>query len=288
MTLSRTELAAPASLAEATALLAADRDGSVLLAGGQSLLILLRQGLVAPTVLVDLHGVAELAGVSVHDGALRVGSMTTYAELAHDSSVRSAVPILGRAAGSVGSVHIRNRGTIGGSVAHCDPAGDVPTVLLGLGADLGIVGEERGRDVEMDGFFRGLFETALQPGQLIASVTVPVPPASATTGYARFCFRPGEYPLCVAACRLDWSGGVCTAARVAVGGGFDHPCRVPDVEMLLTGRRARSAGIEELLTGTRSLFAPIADVRGSGQWKARVVERTLLAAVAQAVSEAPG
>jgi carbon-monoxide dehydrogenase medium subunit len=87
----------------------------------------------------------------------------------------------------------------------------------------------------------------------------------------------------VAACRLDWSSGVCTAARVAVGGGFDHPARVPHVEALLAGRRVTSEGVETLLTGTRSVFAPIADIRGSAAWKARVVERTLIAAIGQAV-----
>jgi carbon-monoxide dehydrogenase medium subunit len=285
MMLSRIDVAAPESLAEASALLAADPDGSVVLAGGQSLLILVRQGLVAPATLVDLHGVGVLHGVSALDGALRIGSMTTYGSLVRDDVVRSRVPVLARAAGSVGSVHIRNRGTIGGSVAHCDPAGDVPTVLLALGAVLTVAGDGALQEIEIDGFFRGLFETALAPGQLLTSLSVPVPPPTATTGYTRFCFRAGEYPLCVVACRLDWADGVCTAARVAVGGGFDHPRRVAEVELLLTGRRRRAGGVEELLTGTRSLFAPIADVRGSAQWKARVVERTLIAAVTQAIAE---
>lgn len=275
--LSEVDVAAPASLAEAGALLAADPDGSVVLAGGQSLLILVRQGLVAPSVLVDLRAVPELRGTAAADGVLRIGAMTTYAALAADS----LVPVLARAAGSVGSVHIRNRGTVGGSIAHCDPAGDVPTVLLALGASVTLVADGGRRDVPLDGFFLGLFTTELRTGELLESVAVPVPSGSATTGYARFCFRPGEYPLCVAACRLDWTDGVCTAARVAVGGGFDRPARVPDVEALLTGRPP--GDVEALLTGIRSVFAPIADVRGSAAWKSRVVERTLITAVTEAV-----
>jgi carbon-monoxide dehydrogenase medium subunit len=286
MMLSRIEVAAPSSLSEATALLAADPDGAVVLAGGQSLLILVRQGLVAPATLVDLSGITELSGTASSDGVVRIGSMTRYAAAAQE--VATALPILARAAGSVGSVHIRSRGTVGGSIAHCDPAGDVPTVLLALGAHLTIADSGGSRDTEIDGFFRGLFETALGPGEVLVSVTVPVAPASATCGYSRFCFRAGEYPLCVAACRLDWDGEVCTEARVAVGGGFDHPARVPEVEALLTGQHLAPADVEELLTGTRSVFSPIADVRGSAAWKARVVERTLIAAIGQAMRNGVG
>jgi carbon-monoxide dehydrogenase medium subunit len=277
----------PASVGEALGILADVGEEATVLAGGQSLMILLRQGLVRPEVLVGLRGIDTLAGVQAGGGGLTLGAMTPYVTVAAHPEVLSRVPILSLAAASVGSVHIRNRGTIGGSICHADPAGDVPTVLLACHAELIVTGpgasQQRHR---AEGFFTGLFETRLGPGQLLTGIDIGAQPEGATFGYRRFSFRPGEYPMCVAAARLEWNDGHCSVATVAVGGAGDRPLRLPAAEARLAGVPLAELDARRLLTGTRDLVSPPPDVRGSGAWKARAVEKVLIEAVHDAREQA--
>jgi carbon-monoxide dehydrogenase medium subunit len=255
---------APASLDDVLRLLAEHGEDATLLAGGQSLMILLRQGLVAPELLIGLKRVRPLATIESRPDGLRLGSMVTYDAVTTSPAIAERLPVAARAAGSVGSVHIRNLGTVGGSLCHADPAGDIPTVLLTLDASFQTVRPDGGDARYPAGdFFRGLFETRLEPGELLAWIDVPGQPDDATFGYQRFSFRHGEYPMAVAACRLSWQDGRCTDPRVAVGGGGLHPHRLADLERALDGATAAEA-LEAAGTGEhyRSL-RPIADVRGS-------------------------
>lgn len=282
---------APTSIDETLRRLGEHGPDATLLAGGQSLMILLRQGLVAPEVLIGLKRVAELATVGrarAEGGAevLRLGAMVTYATAAGDAAVAATAPILAAAAGSVGSVHIRNLGTVGGSLCHADPAGDVPTVMLALDAvvETARPGGSASR-YPVDGFFRGLFETRLDGDELLVSVEVPAQPAGATFGYRRFSFRHGEYPMAVAACRLEWERGRCARASVAVGGGGPHPSRLEALERRLEGASAAEAveAVEAAAAGEPfASLRPIADVRGGEEWKRRVVSDLVTKTVADA------
>lgn len=277
----------PVSISQAVGILADFGEDAAVLAGGQSLMILQRQGLVRPRVLVGLRGIAPLAGIGVGGGAMMLGAMTTYATVAAHPEVQSRIPILSRAAASVGSVHIRNRGTIGGSVCHADPAGDVPTVLLACHAELIVAGHGGKQERHsVDDFFTGFFETRLEPGQLLTGVEIGLQPEEATFGYRRFSFRPGEYPMCLAAVRLDWEGSRCSKATISVGGADDRPMRLPAAEAILTGVPLAEFDAQRLLAGTRDLVSPPPDVRGSSAWKARVVEKVLIAAVQDARDQA--
>jgi carbon-monoxide dehydrogenase medium subunit len=244
-------------------------------------------------VLIGLKRVGELAGVGRAPGdggnpdGLRLGGMVTYAAATRDPAVAAAAPVLTAAAGSVGSMHIRNLGTIGGSLCHADPAGDVPTVLLALDAvvEAARPGGASSR-YAVDGLFRGLFETRLGDDELLVSVDVPAQPPGATFGYRRFSFRQGEYPMAVAACRLEWDGGRCAGARVAVGGGGPHPARLEALERRLEGADAAEA-VE--MAGSDEPFAslrPIADVRGGQDWKLQVVSDLVRKTVADAAARA--
>jgi aerobic carbon-monoxide dehydrogenase medium subunit len=276
---------APGSVEETLDLLQRSGDGATLLAGGQSLLILLRQGLVTPEVLVGLKRVRGLDGITAGPDTLSLGSMVTYATAAGDPRVAERAQLVGAAAGQVGSVHIRNLGTLGGSLCHADPAGDVPTVLLALDAVLHTVSPGgAGARHGIDDFFRGLFETRLEPGELLVSIEVPAAPSGATFGYRRFSYRSGEYPMAVAACRLAWEDGQCTGARVAVGGAGEHPRRLPELEGLLEGIAA--GDVIAAASGSEPFAAlrPIADIRGSEGWKRRVVAELVRATIADAVA----
>jgi carbon-monoxide dehydrogenase medium subunit len=285
----RFDYAGPVTVAEALKVLSSAGEDAAVLAGGQSLMILLRQQLVTPAVVVGLRRISELAAIHAEDGRLQLGAMATYAQVAAHPAASAAGALLSRAAGSVGSVHIRNRGTVGGSAAHADPAGDVPAVLLALGADLVIAGpatEER-RCAAAE-FFTGLFQTQLQPGELLVRIEVPEQPAAASYGYRRFLFRDGEYPMCVAAVRLEWADGRCSRAVVAAGGASDHPVRLAEAEQRLAGQLLRDADPRPLLRGLRDAVSPMTDVRGTARWKARVVEEVVADAVAEAAAALPG
>lgn len=275
---------APTSVEETLRLLGEHGPDATLLAGGQSLMILLRQGLVAPGLLIGLKRVDQLRSVETRDGGLRLGSMVTYRTAATDPRIAERLPLLATAAGSVGSVHIRNLGTIGGSLCHADPAGDVPTVLLALDATLHTASPGGGAASHaIDGFFKGLFETSLDTGELLVAIDLPAQPAGVTFGYRRFSFRHGEYPMAVAACRLRWERGRCADPRVAVGGGGLHPARLKALEDLLEGATAREALGAAATDAPFESLRPVADVRGGEAWKRRVVTNLIRQTVADAV-----
>jgi aerobic carbon-monoxide dehydrogenase medium subunit len=282
------EFRSPSRVEETLRLLGEHGEGAALLAGGQSLMILLRQGLVAPEVLIGLKRVEALRSVEPGNGRLRLGSMVSYRTAAADPRIAERAPLVARAAAAVGSVHIRNLGTLGGSVCHADPAGDVPTVLLALDATLHTASPGGATTSHaIDGFFQGLFETSLDTGELLVAIDLPAQPARASFGYRRFSFRHGEYPMAVAACRLGWEGGRCARVRVAAGGGGLHPARLKALEDLLEGATAGEALEAAATDAPFESLRPIADVRGGEAWKRRVVTNLVRQTVSDAVTGRP-
>lgn len=282
-------LQTPSTLDEALNLRAEYGSDSMLLAGGQSLLILLRQGLVLPEPLISIDGVAELRYVRSDGAEIRMGATTTYASLASHPVVRAVVPMLGVAAGSVGSVHIRNRGTVGGSLGHADPAGDVPVALLALEADVVIASRSGERLVPVAELFTGgLFETVVEGTEMITEVRVEKPDVAMAYGYRRFSYREGEYPQCQAAVRLDWSEGRCARAWVAVGGAGACPQRLAALEESFAGTGLDPGQVDEALDAVLPSISPLADVRGSTDWKRQVVRHVIVGAVQDAKADAGG
>lgn len=282
MTMTRFDYVAPTSIEEVTALLSSHGSDAKILAGGQSLVILLRQRLVAPTVVVSLSGVEALRGITGSDGGLQIGAMTTYSDVSRSAMVHRVAPMLATAAGSVGSRHIRNRGTVGGSLAHADPAGDVPVALLALDASITLAGPGSTRTCAANDWFTGLFEVAMSDEEVVTGVTVPRPPETASHGYHRFSYREGEYPMIVAAAVLGWDDGRCASARVAMGGVGAHPQLFPAVEDRLVGSVVNSGDIEAAAAIADELMDPPADVRGSTGWKRKVAVEFMRRALAGA------
>jgi carbon-monoxide dehydrogenase medium subunit len=195
----------PQSVADATRLLASNPEAKVL-AGGHTLIPTMKQRLASPKAIVDLGQVAELRGIEHKGNALVIGAMTTHADVAGSSVVRSAIPALVDVAGLIGDPHVRHRGTIGGSVANNDPAADYPAALLALGATV----TTNKRDIKADDFFKGLFATALQDGEIITRVSFPIP---AKFAYAKFPHPSSRYALVGVA-----AGQIGSGVRVAVTG----------------------------------------------------------------------
>src|SRR6266849_570244 len=217
------------SVAEAGDLLK-KHPGAKLLAGGHSLIPLLKLRLAAPPALIDIGRIAELKGVTVRDGTVRIGALTTHAELAASAALREHCPALAEAAAQVGDPAVRNRGTIGGNVAHADPASDLPTVLTALNARFAVTGPNGSRTVDASGFFKGLMATALGEHDLLIAIEVPARAKGQGMAYVKFSHPASRYAVIGVAAGVSVTGGKCTAASVAVGGLVPRP---------VTSRRGR-------------------------------------------------
>jgi carbon-monoxide dehydrogenase medium subunit len=222
------------SLADAHRLLA-DHPGAKLLAGGHSLLPLLKLRLAAPPALVDIGRIPELRGIARQNGDLRIGALTTHAELAASADLRAAAPALSSAAASIGDPAVRNRGTIGGNVAHADPASDLPTVLVALDARV-IASSPRGeRTIAADEFFTGIMATALGEEEIVVAVVVPVAMPGQGSAYEKFPHPASRYAVIGAAAAVTVENGKCRFARVALGGLLPSARRSASVENALAG-----------------------------------------------------
>lgn len=219
----------PGNLAEAAAKIGAVSDGA-LLAGGQTLLATMKQRLAAPGDLVDLAGCSDLSGIDAAGDTLTIGAMTTHAAVAASSAVAGAIPALAALAGNIGDAQVRNRGTIGGSVANNDPAADYPAACLGLGATI----MTNSREIAAEDYFTGLFETALNEGEIITAIRFPRPDAAA---WCKFDNPASRYAL-VGVFVARTGGGV----RVAVtGAGADGVFRATGIEAALNANFAPDA-----------------------------------------------
>ena len=223
------------SIAEAGTLLK-QHPGAKVLAGGHTLIPLLKLRLAAPEAVIDIGRIAELKGVTAKDGVIRIGALTTHAELAASPIVREQCPALADAAGHVGDPAVRNRGTIGGNVAHADPASDPPTVLAAVGAKFVVTGSGGSKTVAVDRFFTGLMTTALGEGDLLTAVEIPAQAAGQAGAYVKFEHPASRYAVLGVAAVLTGNGGKCTAAAVVLGGLVPTPIRAAAVERALVGQ----------------------------------------------------
>jgi carbon-monoxide dehydrogenase medium subunit len=274
------------SIAEAQQLLAST-PGAKLLAGGHSLIPLLKLRLAAPVALIDIGRVPELRGISVTADGLRVGALTTHAELAASADVRRAAAALSEAAAMIGDPAVRNRGTIGGNIAHADPASDLPTVLVALNARIVAIGPRGERSIDAAQFFTGIMTTTLADDEILSSIIVPGAAQGQGSAYVKFSHPASRYAVIGAAASVAISAGVCSAASVAIGGLVSHAKRLPSVERALTGHAPSdtnlAAAAEDIAV---DLGAEITgDIYASGEYRAAVapvyVTRALTAAAAR-------
>ena len=246
---------AASSVADAAARAAAGED-AVLMAGGMTLLPTLKQRLAQPSDVIDLAAVAGLRGIEVAGGAVTVGAMTTHDAVANSSGVAAAIPALAAVAGHIGDPQVRNRGTIGGSIANNDPAADYPAALVGLGA---AVCTDR-REIPADDFFTGLFETALEKGEIVTAVRFPAPEAAT---YVKFPNPASRYAIVGVFVARMTGGGV----RVAVTGAASCVYRETAMEAALEGDFSPSA-----LDGMTASAADLnEDIHASAEYRAHLV-----------------
>jgi len=271
------ELHRPRSLAEASELLERLGDEAAVYCGGTELLLVAKLGFTDFTALVDVKGIPELHGVSAN-GGLRIGAAVTHRELEHSELVRSGWPALAEMERHVGNVRVRNTGTIGGNLCFADPHSDPATFLLAAGGALVLQrGDAPARELGVEEFVRGPYDTALEPGELLVSVRVPALPPGSRLVHRKISFR--ERPAITVAVRvdLDDSGGV-RDARLAVGSVSTRPLRPAEAESLVAGHDAASVDVAAAGEAAASAVDPMEDLNGSADYKRQLV-RVLTARV---------
>jgi carbon-monoxide dehydrogenase medium subunit len=286
MKLPSVEYEAPTTTAEAVALLAEHQDEASVLAGGQSLIPLLALRLARPAVLIDINGVTELSGVSRVNGHLAIGAMTREYQAEESAVVASDVPLLAAALPLIGHEAIRSRGTIGGSLAHADAAGELPAVALALDAEFVLRGQARGRVIPAADWFQGYLTTARRPEELLTEIRFPVAAPGTGVAFQEVARRHGDFAIVGLAASLTLAGGVITDARLAFSGVADVPVRAAEAEALLIGERPSAELFDEAARAATAGIDPPADLHGSAEYRTKIaatlVRRALRAAADRA------
>ncbi len=263
------EYVEPETLDEALALLADDPDDTLVMAGGTSLVILMKQDLIRPRRVVVLRRLAQLRAIEAADDGLRLGALATHGALARDGLVRSHGSALASTFAAVATVRIREQATLGGNLAHADPAQDPPVTLLALDATAIAMSRVRARRIPLDALFVDVFETSLEADELILRVEIPSLPAGARATFQKFLpnTRDDYATVSVAAVIATDADGACTHARIAIGGAGPVPLRAREAERALLGRRLDDAAVREAAALAAAATDPIADLRGSAAYK---------------------
>lgn len=258
------------------------------LAGGQSLIPLMKLRLAEPEVLVDLNGVDELTGIEERDDYLRIGAMTRHAELESSALIRSRYPLIADAAPRIADPLVRNRGTTGGSLAHADPAGDLGSVMTALGAEVVIAGPGGERTTSVDDLLLGPFTTSLEPNEILTEVRVPAPAAHSGGAYVKFERKVGDFATAAVAVQLARSNGTCEQIGIALTAVGPTSIRASAAEDSLRGGSLDEQGLRTAADLAAEAAQPAADLRGPVEYKRDLVRVLTLRALRRAIERAGG
>jgi len=286
MKLPPVEYEAPATVADAIDVLAEHLDEASVLAGGQSLIPLLAMRLARPAVLVDINGIAELTGVSAADGWVTVGAMTREYVAEESETVADAVPLLAAALPLIGHEAIRSRGTIGGSLAHADPAAELPAVARALDAEFVVRGPSGERVVPAAEWFEGYLTTSRQPDELLTEVRFPAAGPGTGVSFQEVARRHGDFAMVGLATSVTLSGGAISDARLAFAGVSDVPARATGAERLLAGQRPSAELFDDAARRAASDIDPPSDLHGSAEYRKKVAAALVRRGLAEAVDNA--
>jgi carbon-monoxide dehydrogenase medium subunit len=274
------------SVSEALMLMQEHGDEAKLLAGGHSLIPAMKLRLSQPGVLIDISGVAELKGISVNGNTLSIGAGETYHAIATSATVQRACNVIATCVGQIGDIQVRNAGTLGGALAHSDPAADVTAVVLALGGSVTAQSANGSRQIAADDLFVAMLTTALDEGEIITRVNVPVLQAGQGATYAKLKHPASRYAIVGVAAMVTMSGGKVTAARVAVTGAGPQATRQSACEQALVGSDGGADAVKAAaaLAGTDMDY--LGDIHASEEYRQAMVKvyaaRALTAAIAQA------
>ena len=285
----RFDYLAPASLDEALGILERHGEQAKVLAGGQSLVPLLNFRLARPTYLVDLNEIGGLDGIRIDDGALVIGAMTRQRAVETSALVRAHCPLLAEAMPQIGHVQIRNRGTFGGSVAHADPAAELPAVVAALEGSLMLQGKRGQRELRSEEFFVSYFTTALHPTEVLVSVRLPPLPARTGSAFVEMTRRHGDFALVgVAATLTVDETGVCTRSALALTGVGPTPVVAREAACALVGVKPTSVALADVARRVSATVRPESDLHASSEYRTHLAGVLTQRALARCVERALG
>ncbi len=280
----------PASISEAISALSEHGSSARLLAGGQSLVPMMNFRLVEAGVCIDINRIAGLAGIEhVADDGLRVGALTRHHSLEQSAAIRNSFPVLAEAVKHIGHLAIRNRGTIGGSLSHADPAAELPAIALLLDASIRAVGPSGSRDIAAADFFVAPLTTSLDETEIVTSVYFPHLPAGTGWGFREVARRQGDFAVAGASATMTIRNNIITEGRIALFGVDETPVRSAGAEAILVGNHPADDVIAAAARAARETVRPMNDLHASADYRRHLTEvlanRTLLAAAALALED---
>jgi len=282
------EYQAPKSVDEAVKLLASLGDRGKVVAGGHSYIPIMKLRLAQPEVLVDIGRIGELRYVRQEGDRIAIGALTTHAQVAANATINGSCAVLSETALEIGDQQVRNRGTIGGSLAHADPAADYPATILALDAEIVVQGPKGRRTIKATDFFTGMLATALADDELLVEVRVPTVGKGAGGVYLKLPNKASHYAVVGVAAVARLSGGRVSSLAVGITGAGSTPIRAAGVEKALTGQTASADAIAKAAESAAEGLDLLADIHGSADYRAHIARVYTRRAVAEAVRRAGG
>ena len=282
------EYEAPTTVEEAIRLLSEFGDRGRVLAGGHSLIPIMKLRLAQPEVLIDIGRVGELRYVRAEDRHLAIGALTTHTQVASDPTLGDQCAVLAETAGHIGDAQVRNRGTIGGALAHADPAADYPATILALDAEIVVQGPRGRRTIAAPGFFTGLFTTALAPDELLVEVRVPVLGPGSGGAYAKRPNPASHYAVVGVAAVVRLEGGRVASVSIGVTGAGAQPSRAAAAERALLGQGPTDDTIARAAALAADGIDLLSDIHGSAEYRADMVRVYTRRAIREAIRRAGG
>lgn len=264
---------APKTLKEALALLDKYQDDCKVICGGQSLLILMRQGLVAPPYMIDIKGISELSYIKDEKDGLKIGAATTHRAIEKSPVIKKKYPVLAKMETRLASIQTRNWGTIGGNVCHGDPAGDPLPVLIALGATLTMAGSKGKRSMPAEDFCLDYFETALEPVELLTEIALPIVPPNSGTAYTKFNVIESDLATVGVAVSVTLGAGdSCQDIRIVLGASAPTPMRPKKAEAVLKGKKITDALLAQAGETAATEADPISDIYASEEYRRELIK----------------
>ena len=277
----------PSTIGEATALLAKLGEDAKVLSGGQSLIPLMKLRLASPAHLVDINGIPGLSGIQEGDGVLRIGALTRESELEESELVRSRYPLLHDTSKVIADPLVRNLATVGGNLAHGDPANDHPATMLALGAEVVAVGPKGERRLPIASFFTGPFATSLKPDEILVEIRVPTPPARSGGAYLKLERKVGDFATAAVAAQVTLgANGACEQVGIGLTNVGLTPIKATKAEASLKGKALDESAIKRAAELAAEAAEPSADLRGSVEYKKDLVRVLTARALRKAVERA--
>ena len=278
----------PATLDDAVSLLTEYGDEARVLAGGHSLLPMMKLRFAEPAHLVDLNDIDTLKGITEEQGVLHIGAMTTENELIASSLLREKCPLIPEAAELIADPQVRNRGTIGGDIAHGDPSNDHPAVMMALDADLVLRGPAGERVVPADGFYLGTDYTLLEPGEILIGIRVPVPPSGSGASYQKLKRKTGDYATAASAVCLQMEGDICRKINIALTNVGPTALKADEAMKVLAGQNINDSLVGEAVRKAMAICDPAVDLRGDVEYRTHMAGEMTRRAINLALERARG